>query len=99
MRCSLYRVFVLIAALVSLSIAGADAADSSHFWTELNGSGQIAKVQILPDFVELAAKLSPAVVNISSEESDEPGANGDEDDPSPPPGKTPHNPLEEYSPH
>ena len=27
----------------------------------------------MPDFVELAAKLSPAVVNISSEEPDEPG--------------------------
>ena len=30
------------------------------------------KVQTMPDFVDLAAKLSPAVVNISTDEADEP---------------------------
>src|SRR5208283_4826108 len=100
MRSSLYRAFILISAIVSLPLAGADAVDSSHFWTELSDSGRITKVQSLPDFVELAAKLSPAVVNISREEPDEPGANGEEDEPAPSPhGKTPHNPFEEYSPH
>jgi len=100
MRSSLYRVFILIAAIVSLPLAGADAADSAHFWTELSDSGHVAKVQSLPDFVDLAAKLSPAVVNISSEEPDEPGANPEEEEPEPSPhGKNPHNPFEEYSPH
>ncbi len=100
MRSSLYRFFILIAAIVSLPLAGADAADSAHFWTELSDSGHVAKVQSLPDFVDLAAKLSPAVVNISSEEPDEPGANPEEEEPEPSPhGKNPHNPFEEYSPH
>src|ERR1039458_4862773 len=100
MGSSLYRAFILIVAIVTLPIAGADAADSSHFWTELSDGGPIAKVQSLPDFVELAARLSPAVVNISSEEPDEPGAGAEEDEPAPSPhGKTPRNPFEEYSPH
>jgi serine protease Do len=100
MRFSLYRASILIAMIVFLPRAGVDAADLSHFWTELPQGGQIAKVQSLPDFVDLAAKLSPAVVNISSEEPEEPGANSEEDEPTPSPGgKTPHNPFEEYSPH
>src|SRR5580658_6209927 len=101
MRCSLFRAFI-VAAIVSLPFASANAKDSAHFWTENTDSGHLAKVQSLPDFVDLAAKLSPAVVNISSDETDDPGASGggDEDDPSPAPeGKTPHNPFEEYSPH
>src|ERR1700730_17012812 len=99
MRCSLYRAFVLLAAVVSLPLAAAVAGDSSHFWSELSEGGRIAKVQSLPDFVDLAAKLSPAVVNISSEEPEDPAASGDEDEPSPAPhGKTPHSPFEEYSP-
>src|SRR5271170_3990614 len=101
MRSSWYRVFIPLAALVSLPIAIGYAADSSHFWTELPDGGHVAKVQSLPDFVDLAAKLSPAVVNISSEEADEPGATPEEDEPSPgpPKGKPQHSPFEEYSPH
>jgi serine protease Do len=100
MRFSWFRVLFLIAALVVSSAAGANAADSAHFWTERSDSGLITKVQSLPDFVDLAARLSPAVVNISSEEADEPGANPEEAEPAPsPPGKSPHNPFEEYSPH
>ena len=100
MRFSLYRVLIPLAALIALPVGGSYAADAARFWTELPDSGHVAKVQSLPDFVDLAAKLSPAVVNISSEEPDEPGANPEEDEPSPPPqGKTPHSPFEEYSPH
>jgi serine protease Do len=98
MRSSRYRALIFITILAWSAPFGASAQDS-HFWTELSDGGRVAKVQSLPDFVELAAKLSPAVVNISSEESDEPGANAEEDDPSPPQGKTPHNPFEEYAPH
>jgi len=100
MRSSWYRVFIPLAALVSLPIAIGYAADSSHFWTELPDGGHVAKVQSLPDFVDLAAKLSPAVVNISSEEPDEPSANPEEEEPEQSPqGKSPHSPFEEYSPH
>ncbi len=99
MLSSWYRVFILIAALVGLSIANGRAADSSHFWTELPDGGHVAKVQSLPDFVDLAAKLSPAVVNISSEEPNDPGVNPEEDEPPSPPGKPRHNPFEDYSPH
>ena len=98
MRSSWLRVLIFSAAIAGLTIAGAAAADSSHFWTELPDNGHLAKVQSLPDFVDLAAKLSPAVVNISSEEAEDGGS--EEDDPPPsPPGKTPHSPFEEYSPH
>ncbi|HLI80674.1 MAG TPA: DegQ family serine endoprotease [Candidatus Binataceae bacterium] len=100
MRCSLYRAFVLLVAIVFLPLTRSYASDSSHFWTELSDSGRVAKVQSLPDFVDLAAKLSPAVVNISSEETDEPAANSEEEEPGDSPGeKIPHNPFEEYSPH
>lgn len=107
MRFSLYRVFVFIAAFGFFLLLGADGENSSRFWTELKDSpGRVAKVQTLPDFVDLAAKLSPAVVNISSEEAEEPGlggqGGGEEEEPAPPhsqkgPG-SPHSPFEEYMP-
>lgn len=68
------------AGIFSIATASADAsaaqgsAPSTRFWSELPDAGHIAKAQTMPDFVELAAKLSPAVVNISTEEPDEPGA-------------------------
>src|SRR3954471_2658013 len=48
--------------------AVASEAPAGHIWTELEDPAHVAKVQTMPDFVELAAKLSPAVVNISTEE-------------------------------
>ena len=101
MRLSLHRALVFIAAITSLFLLGADPGNFARFWTELSGGGRAPKVESLPDFVELAAKLSPAVVNISSQESDESvgSGEGDEDEPAPPPGgKTPRNPFEEYAP-
>src|SRR5579872_3330490 len=102
MRSSLHRVLVFIAAIASLSLLGADQGNFARFWTELSGAGRAPKIESLPDFVDLAAKLSPAVVNISSQETDEPSGSGEgeEDEPEAPPGgKTPHNPFEEYAPH
>ena len=58
-------------------------------WTEIPADNGRPKAQTLPDFVDLAAKLSPAVVNISTEEAEE-GESGDE----PSPHK--HNPLEDF---
>ncbi|HKV55731.1 MAG TPA: Do family serine endopeptidase [Candidatus Binataceae bacterium] len=45
--------------LIGLGIAGADS-----LWSELGGG--LRQAQTLPDFVALAARLSPAVVNIST---------------------------------
>src|SRR6266481_8910828 len=72
------------------------AADSSppsipHFWTEVADPAHAPKAQTMPDFVELAAKLSPAVVNISTDESEEPAASGES------PEDSPHSPLQPHS--
>jgi serine protease Do len=102
MRLSLHRALVFCAAIASLSLLGADSGNFARFWTELSGAGRAPKIESLPDFVDLAARLSPAVVNISSQEADDPSASGEgeEDEPAPSPHeKTPHNPFEEYAPH
>ena len=102
MRLSLHRALAFTVAIACLSLLGADPGNFARFWTELSGGGRAPKVESLPDFVDLAAKLSPAVVNISSQEADDPSTSGEgeEDEPAPPPGgKTPHNPFEEYAPH
>src|ERR1700675_454243 len=75
----------------------ARAADSAppapaHFWTELLDPGHAPKAQTMPDFVDLAAKLSPAVVNISTDEADEPAENAEQS-----PEDSPHNPLQPHS--
>ena len=95
----------IFAATFTVIAAGSDAraADSTtpapaRFWTELPDGAHAEKAQSMPDFVELAAKLSPAVVNISTEEADEP-----EEGVEPPPEDSPHGlgphshgPLEEF---
>src|SRR5258708_2851874 len=65
------------AGIFTVAAPGADAvaaesASPPRFWSELPIPGHIAKAQSMPDFVDLAAKLSPAVVNISTDEPDEP---------------------------
>ena len=84
----------------------ARAADSAppapaHFWTELADPAHAPKAQTMPDFVDLAAKLSPAVVNISTDEADEPseGADSPEDSPNSPLDPHSHPPSEEYGGH
>lgn len=72
-------VFVGVAILgstfaLTTSDRGAGAADSppaTRFWTELPDPANAPKAESMPDFVDLAAKLSPAVVNISTEEHEE----------------------------
>ncbi len=66
-----------IAAVAIYLATGASAAAATagaDFWTDIpdDAGGHIEKAQTLPDFVDLAAKLSPAVVNISTEEPDTP---------------------------
>src|SRR2546425_11385137 len=65
---SLNRLSNLLAAVAALFFLSSNAwAELPRLWSELANPGQTQKVQTLPDFVDLAAKLSPAVVNISSE--------------------------------
>ncbi|MBV8771042.1 MAG: Do family serine endopeptidase [Deltaproteobacteria bacterium] len=58
----------LLAGLVASELFAA-AGYGTSLWTEYSGAS--AAVQTLPDFVALAAKLSPAVVNISAEQFSE----------------------------
>jgi serine protease Do len=51
----------------SVVVISAAGAGNPPLWTELHGGA--VQVQTLPDFVALAAKLSPAVVNISAEQN------------------------------
>jgi serine protease Do len=65
-----------IVALVSLfpihASSAAESAADGRFWSELSASGgHFQKAESLPDFVQLASRLSPAVVNISTEEKSE----------------------------
>lgn len=58
----------LVASLaVSLMVSYVTRVPAARLWTETN-AGDAHKAQTLPDFVDLAAKLSPAVVNISTEQ-------------------------------
>src|SRR3984957_13805991 len=75
----------------------AHAADSAppapaHFWTEIADPAHAPKAQTMPDFVDLAAKLSPAVVNISTDEADQPAESV-----GPSPEDSPHSPLDPHS--
>src|SRR5579864_3927137 len=58
----------LVVALAVVMLGGAGTpARADQFWLDGPGAGAQAKAQTLPDFVDLAAKLSPTVVNISTE--------------------------------
>ena len=59
---------LLCAAFASTSALGAQDGNDGRFWTEIP-AGHTQKVENLPNFVTLAARLSPAVVNISTEEA------------------------------
>ena len=52
--------------VVALAAHASAAPASSHFWIDLGE--RVPEAQNLPDFIDLAAKLSPAVVNISTEQ-------------------------------
>jgi serine protease Do len=60
-----------LAALISAAL-GSPAVYAGNLWLDSATDGQQTKAQTLPDFVELAAKLSPTVVNISTESQPEP---------------------------
>jgi serine protease Do len=66
-----FRSSLLAAALV-LAL-GTRAGADDHLWTELPPEMRSVSAQTLPDFAELAEKLSPAVVSISTESSESAG--------------------------
>jgi serine protease Do len=76
---NLFRTALTAAAIVALAslpavhaFGAAEGQTDGRFWTELPQAGaHFQKAESLPDFIELAAKLSPAVVNISTEEKGE----------------------------
>jgi serine protease Do len=78
---NLFRAALTATAIVALASffpihasGAAPAQTDGRFWTELpEDGGHFQKAQSLPDFIELAAKLSPAVVNISTEEKGDAG--------------------------
>ena len=86
-------------ALAALVLAGTFAsARAEQFWQNISAANSQPKAQTLPDFVDLAAKLSPTVVNISTESAAEesPGGSGS-NDPDEPPLQIP--PEERFAPH
>jgi serine protease Do len=55
---------------------------TERLWTDgPESAGEVRKVESLPDFVDLAAKLSPAVVNISSQQAERESSSGSESEP------------------
>ena len=95
--------FTLIAS--GIVARAADSAPPTRFWTEPADPAHVAKAQSMPDFVDLASKLSPAVVNISTDEPDESAEGGESSPEESPHGllMPPHShPFEEFgggSPH
>lgn len=58
-----------ITACVVALVLNATIASAESFWTEtVSGVATHPKAETVPDFVDLAAKLSPAVVNIATEQ-------------------------------
>jgi serine protease Do len=88
----------LVGAAASIAIVGAlaarrvSASPVMALWTEIADTGSIPKAQTLPDFVDLAAKLSPAVVGVSSVENPKESEQSLL-------RKSPHGMFEEFTPH
>src|SRR6516164_10008339 len=96
MQLKLLAIMTLLSGLLTGTLLlSASCVAAAPLWTEFNGIGVPA--QTLPDFVALAAKLSPAVVNISAEQraQDYGNQNSGSEDESDPFGRY-GQPFEEY---
>ena len=72
MSVSLSRMGWFLCATLVLSSTVGGRAFAERLWQELpTKDGGVVKAETLPDFIDLAAKLSPAVVNISAEAKSE----------------------------
>jgi serine protease Do len=61
----------MITATIAVVTMGVAPAYADRLWSELPNIGaQPSKVETLPDFVDLAARLSPAVVNVATAQKD-----------------------------
>jgi serine protease Do len=67
LRPALARLWPGLALAAVLLAAAAVSVRADQLWLDASDAGQQPKAQTLPDFVDLAAKLSPTVVNISTE--------------------------------
>jgi serine protease Do len=62
--------------MLLLAIAGSPVR-ADQFWLDATAVSSQSRLQTLPDFVDLAEKLSPTVVNISTESQAEPASGGE----------------------
>ena len=71
-RATFKLLIVLSVPVLSIATASFDTgAHAGQLWTDgPSGSDRARQIQSLPDFVALAATLSPAVVNVSSEQAE-----------------------------
>jgi serine protease Do len=67
-RIPIREVLAGLAVILASATPASTTPAGEHFWTDAGAGGR--KAQSLPDFADLAAKLSPAVVNISTEHRD-----------------------------
>ncbi|HEV3112240.1 MAG TPA: DegQ family serine endoprotease [Candidatus Binataceae bacterium] len=74
LRFPLDRLAPKLALAVAVLAATAAPARADQLWLEAAPASRPAAVRTLPDFVDLAAKLSPTVVNISTESQPEPAS-------------------------
>jgi serine protease Do len=74
---TLNRLAVLVVGLAAAMVMAVRApAHADPFWLDAPAASQ-PRAQTLPDFVDLAAKLSPTVVNISTESKPEPASSSE----------------------
>jgi serine protease Do len=72
---ALRRLLCAAAIAAAITLGTTTPARADHLWTDLpNAGAQQRRADTLPDFAELAEKLSPAVVNISTEQKNLPSA-------------------------
>lgn len=78
-RCAQIRLACGLGLCATLLAGAANAAGSparaDQLWLEAAPGNRPPLVRMMPDFVELAARLSPTVVNISTESEPEPASN------------------------
>jgi serine protease Do len=80
MSASFSRIARLVCAMLVLSAIAAGPALAEHLWVEgAAQGGGVIKAQTLPDFIDLAAKLGPTVVNVSTEAGGNPKGESEEE--------------------
>ncbi|MGH7917346.1 MAG: Do family serine endopeptidase [Candidatus Binataceae bacterium] len=68
-RLPLARLAAFLIAACAIAAWSVTPARAAHLWTEIPISAAAHQPRNLPDFVKLAARLSPAVVNVSTEQT------------------------------